>query len=174
MRAALRKFDMRELQTALDDARRARDLTWIALTAEINKAFEGTPSIPISVSTIRGMQNKRSVTSGVVLQILRWLRRTPESFLAGNAAPPQDSEILPEPGPGRILRFDTPAMHAALDAQRLQRGMKWRQVADELPGFTENMLTNLATGPLIGFPRVMMIPQWLACPAARFVRVRSR
>jgi hypothetical protein len=74
---------MRELQAALDDARRAQGLTWVALTAEINKPFEGTSSIPISVSSIRGMENKRSVTSAVVLQILRWLGRTPESFLVG-------------------------------------------------------------------------------------------
>jgi hypothetical protein len=31
-------------------------------------------------------------------------------------------------------------------------GIAWKQVADELPGFTESMLTNLATGPLLGFP----------------------
>jgi HlyD family secretion protein len=34
-------------------------------------------------------------------------------------------------------------------------------------------LTNLATGPLIGFPRVMLIPQWLGVPAASFVRGRD-
>jgi hypothetical protein len=32
------------------------------------------------------------------------------------------------------------------------------------------MLANLATGPLIGFPRVMLITQWLHRPAADFVR----
>jgi hypothetical protein len=164
MRATLRKFEMGELQVALDDARRTQGLTWVVLRAEINKAFEGTPSIPINLSTIRGMRNKRSVTSAVVLQ----------GFSAGNTAPPQASEILPEPGAGRVLRFDTRAMHAALDAQRLQRSMTWKQVAGELPGFTESTLTNLATGPLIGFPRVMMITQWRGRPAASFVRVHSR
>jgi hypothetical protein len=39
-----------------------------------------------------------------------------------------------------------------------------------LPGFTESMLTNLSTGPLIGFPRVMILTQWLGRPAASFVR----
>jgi len=29
--------------------------------------------------------------------------------------------------------------------------MNWKQVAYELPGFTESMLTNLAGGPLISF-----------------------
>jgi hypothetical protein len=31
--------------------------------------------------------------------------------------------------------------------------MTWRQVADELPGFTASTLANLAEGPLIGFQR---------------------
>jgi hypothetical protein len=65
-------------------------------------------------------------------------------------------------------------MHAALNAERVERGMTWKQVAHELPGFTDSMLTNLATGPLIGFPRVMMITQWLCRPAASFVRDYGR
>jgi hypothetical protein len=179
MRTLLRDFDMQGLYTALDAARRERGLSWVALMTEINKPFHGTPSIPISVSTVRGMRNKKSVTSAVVLQVLRWLRRTPESFLSGNNAAPvihemQMHEMLPDPGPSRILRFDTRAMHAALDAERVKRGMKWKQVSDELPGFTESMLRNLATGPLIGFPRVMLLTQWLGRPAASFVRDHGR
>jgi hypothetical protein len=165
---------MQGLHPSLEAARRAHGLTWTELLAEINRPFEGTPSIPISVSTVRGMLNKSSVTSAVVLQILRWLGRTPESFLSEGAAAPQPGEALPEPGPGRILRFDTRAMHTALDAERLKRGMKWKQVAEELPGYTESMLTNLAKGPLIGFPRVMRITQWVGRPAASFVRDHER
>lgn len=167
-------FDIDALQDALEAERSARGLSWIALTAEINEPFKGTPSIPISVTTIRNMHAKRSVTSAVVLQVLRWLGRTPESFLSGRQALPVWDETLPAGGPGRILRFDTEAMHAALNAERVRRSMTWKQGAMELPGFTESMLTNLATGPLIGFPRVMMIPQWLGLPAANFVRERSR
>ncbi len=170
----LRSFDVRGLFAALDDARRSRDLSWFELAKEINKPFKGTPSIPISVSTLRGIANKRSVTSAVVLQVLRWLGRTPESFLLGSNHGSANSEGLPEPGPSRILRFDTRSMYAAIDAERAKRGLTWKQTAKELPGFTENMLRNLATGPLIGFPRVMMITQWLDCPAASFVRVHTR
>jgi hypothetical protein len=36
------------------------------------------------------------------------------------------------------------------------------------------MLTNLASGPLIGFPRVMALTQWLGRPASDFVRARSK
>jgi hypothetical protein len=170
----LRTFDMQAFYAALDAERRARSLSWSEALSEINKAFEGTPSIPISVSTVQGMLNRRSVTSAVVLQILRWLRRSPESFLAGSNAVLRPEETLPEPGPGRILRFDTRAMHAALNEERLRRGLSWKQVADELPGFSASMLTNLAQGPLIGFPRVMMITQWLNRPAVSFVRDHGR
>jgi hypothetical protein len=128
------EFDMRALQTALDGERRARKLMGDQSAAEINEPFKHTPSIPISVGTLRTMTTKRSVTSAVVLQVLRWLRRTPESFLAG----------------------------------RDQNG-----VAKERAGLTPSMLTYLATGPLIGFPRVMVLTQWLGRSAADFVRARS-
>jgi hypothetical protein len=168
------KFDMRALQTTLDDERRARKLTWDQLAAEINAPFKHTPSIPISIGTLRTMTAKRSVTSAVVLQALRWLRRSPESFLSGRDQAPAPGEALPEAGPTQILRFDTTALYAALDAKRRERGMTWRQVAKEMPGFTPSMLTNLASGPLIGFPRVMTLTQWLGRPAADFVRARSK
>jgi len=164
---------MDALCAALDDARAARGLTWSDLVAELNAPFKFVPSIPISLATIRGMGGKASVTSAVVLQVLRWLGRSPESFLKGRApAAGEDAsaEALPDVGPQRILRFDTKGLHAALDEARRERGLTWRQVAAELPGFKEGMLTSLATGPAIGFPRVMRITQWLGQPAALFMR----
>ena len=142
---------MQALLDALDAACCDRALTWVALTAEINKPFHGTTSIPINVGTIRSMRTKRAVTSAVVLQVLRWLGRTPESFLQGNEAGPDINEALPEPGPSRILRFDTTAMYMAINAEGEKRGMTWKQLARQLPGFTENTLKNLANGPLIVF-----------------------
>jgi hypothetical protein len=168
----LRRFDMRAFHAALDAARQAKGLSWAELAAETNRPLEGTTSIPIHPATLRGMPSKRSVTSAVVLQALAWLGRTPESFLTGLATLPETP--LPKSGPGRVLRFDTRALHAALNAQRHCRGLNWAQVAAELPGFTTSMLTNLAAGPLIGFPRVMLLTQWLGQPAAHFVRVRDR
>src|SRR5262245_20075404 len=132
---------MAALCAALDAARAARGLSWNDLLAEINAPFKFVPSIPTSLSTIRGMGGKASVTSAVVLQVLRWLGRSPESFLAGRstAATEADTsaEALPDVGPERILRFDTKAIHAALDETRRVRGLTWRQVAGELPGFKE-------------------------------------
>ena len=168
---AMHSFDMRNLGAALDEERRARGLTWEQLTAEINTPFLGTTSIPIRAGTIRSMSKKSSTTSAVVLQVLRWLGRSPESFLSG---PSVVDERLPDPGAGGILRFDTQAMYAALDEERQRRGLTWRQVVAGLPGFTQSMVANLARGPLIGFPRVMTLTQWLRLPGAAFVRVRSR
>jgi hypothetical protein len=171
--SVLLQFDMHALCAALDAERAARGLSWPQVTAEINRPFEGTPSLPISVTTLRGMAKKSSVTSAVVLQVLAWLGRTPESFLAGRADVLDASKQLPSSGPERILRFDTRAMYEALNAQRMERGLAWKQVTKELPGFTESMLANLASGPLIGFPRVMLLTQWLGREAADFVRVRN-
>jgi len=170
----MKRFDMIGFAAALDAARRAKGLTWPALAVEMNRPFEGTPSIPISPSTLRSMTAKRSVTSAVVLQALAWLGRAPESFLVGSSSHPVPQQELPLSGPGRVLRFDTRAMHAEIDQQRRVRNLSWKEVAEQLPGFTASMLTNLAGGPLIGFPRVMFITQWLERPAAHFVRVVSR
>jgi hypothetical protein len=176
MRAVTRpryEFDMTALCAALDAARGARGLSWADLVAEINAPFKFVPSIPISPATIRGMGGKASVTSAVVLQVLRWLGRSPESFLSGRvpaAGADARAEALPDVGPQRILRLDTKRLHAALDEARRDRGLTWRQIVSELPGFKEGMLTNLAAGPAIGFPRVMRITQWLGRPAAEFAR----
>ncbi len=165
---------MAALCVSLDAARAARGLSWVELVGEINAPFKFVPSLPISPSTIRGMGGKASVTSAVVLQVLRWLGRSPESFLAGRSAPEvgrgASAEALPDVGSERILRFDTKGIHAALDEARRARGLTWKLVASELPGFKADMLTNLATGPAIGFPRVMRITQWLDRPAAEFMR----
>jgi len=170
----LRRFDMVTLHAALDHERRARALSWADVTAEINKPFKHTTSIPISVSTLRGLTSKRSVTSAVVLQVLRWLGCSPEDFLAGRLGQSSDNEKLLRAAPNQIPRFDTRAMYEALDVERRRRGISWREVASELPGFTPNMLANLRSGPLIGFPRVMFLTQWLNCPASRFVRCCAR
>ena len=109
---------MRALCTALEDAREARGLSWTALVAEMNAPFKFVPSIPTSLSTIRGMGGRASVTSAVVVQVLRWLGRSPESFLKGRPPPTgvdASAEALPDVGPQRILRFDTKRIHAALE-----------------------------------------------------------
>jgi len=45
------------------------------------------------------------------------------------------------------------------------------QTTEAVGGFTPAMLTNLASGPRIGFPRVMRLVRWLGQPAVSFTRV---
>jgi hypothetical protein len=98
-------FDLMALHRVLDDVRSARGLSWSVLADEINAPFAYTDSIPIHVATIRGIARPSSVTSAVVLQILRWLGRSPESFMPATARRFGVDETLPEPGPTKILRF---------------------------------------------------------------------
>jgi hypothetical protein len=110
----------------------------------------------------------KSLSLRVVLQVLRWLGRSPESFVPGLRETP--ARALPDDDTGRPA-LDTRAIYLAMNDRRAARELTWRDVADELgPGFTPGMLTRLADGTGIGFPRVMRIFQWLERPAAEFTR----
>jgi Helix-turn-helix len=106
------------------------------------------------------------------LQLLLWLHRTPESFVPGHPSPVTPDKILPEPSPDRRLRWDVPALHAALNQKRQERGMTWKQVADEIGGCTPATLTGLATGRHISFPQAMRLVAWLDRPAVSFTVFR--
>jgi len=164
-------FDLQALYDALDAERRARDLTWAALTAQVNR--HRTSLRPIAQSSITGLKAKAGGEGDGILQMLLWLHRTPESFVPGISDADAPHFQLPDVSAGQILRWDTKALHAALDARRRERGMTWAELAGELRGFTPNMLTNLASGPRIGFPRVMRLVRWLDEPAVDFTRVAN-
>jgi hypothetical protein len=167
------EFDMRALRDALDGERRARRLTWDQLAAEINEPFKHTPSIPISVGDQdhddEALRHQRCRASGPALA-------SPHAgkLPCGTRSRARAGRGAAGSGTWQILGFDTAAIHAALDAKRREQGMTWSEVARALPGFTPSMLTNLAKGPLIGFPRVMALTQWLGRPASEFVRARSK
>jgi hypothetical protein len=161
-------FDLVGLYAALNAEREARELSWAALMAEINTPFRHLPSRPIATSTVRSMPARPTVTSAVVLQVLRWLGRTPESFLPGTASTARATR-LPDAGTSQVLRVDTRLLFAALDERRAARGLTWKQVARDLR-CGQGQLTNLVSGPLIGVPQLTRITQWLGEPVARFVR----
>ena len=149
-------------------------MSWVEVTREINDLFRGVPARPISASTVTGMRGRRVVEGNGVLQMLVWLGRTPESFTSGRDRVARENEILPRVGPSQILRFDTQAIYAALDAQRAERGMLWREVAAEIGGVSAAGLARLAQGGRVGFPDVMRIVEWVGRPVASFTRGFSR
>src|SRR5689334_12145791 len=160
------EFDLSALYAALNAQREERGLSWTAAVGEIN-AVGRTSIHPIAVSTVTGLRNKSVAEGDGVLQMLRWLRRSPESFVPGeNKAPP-----LPEATPNEVLRFDVKKLYDALNSQRTQRGMTWQMVANEIGGLRAPSLTRYAKGGRTGFPEVMRIVRWLGQPAAAFVRL---
>ena len=162
------EFSLAALHAALDAERRARGITWQDAMREINGRSEPAPLRSISRSTVMNLRTGSLAEADGVLQMLRWLNRAPESFVAGAASGP--TVELPAVAPERILRFDTRKLHAALDARRAERRMTWRQVADEIGGILPASLARLKKGGRTSFPPVMRMIGWLGQPAAAFVR----
>ena len=171
-RVARSDFDLRALYDALDAQRRSREMSWAAVTRAINRfKREGHP---MATSTITGLRSKAVAEGDGVLQMLLWLRRTPESFVPGIEEADAEHFRLPGLGGEQILRWDTKALHSALNSQRKARGMTWKEVAWQVGGCTPGMLTNLAKGGRIGLPGVMRIVRWPGQPAAAFTRGSNR
>ena len=167
-------FDLQALYAAIDEKRRSRSMTWDAVAAAINAQFRDVPGHrPIAKSTITRLRTEKISGAGP-LQMLLWLGRTPESFVPGFRNADGKRFRLRQLSTKQILRFDTKALYAALNAQRQARAMNWRQVASEMGMSSSNPLTNLARGGLIGFPIVVRIVRWLGQPAAAFTRASDR
>jgi hypothetical protein len=162
----MRDFDLAALSRALDARRSELGLTWQELAIQVTDRPSRRSDRRIAASTFKGMSQRSSVRDTVVLQALRWLGRTPESFVPGLRETPEHA--LPDDDTGRPA-LDTHAIYLAMNDRRAGQELTWRDVADELgPGFSPGMLTRLAGGTAIGFPRVMRIFQWLERPAAEF------
>jgi hypothetical protein len=162
------EFSLAALHAALDQRRRERVLSWSDVAREISA---GLPIRTIAVATIANLGTRPTAEADGVLQMLRWLGRTPESFTAHESADPVHR--LPDVPRGSILRFDTRKLHTALDARRRERAIPWTQVAREV-GIAAPGLTRLAEGGRTAFPQVMRITRWLERPAVEFTRVTAR
>jgi hypothetical protein len=166
-------FDVFALHAALDAARLVRELSWRAVTNEIwelsSELNARREDHPLSPSTLTGLAVRRNVSCQHALFVLRWLDRTPESFVPSLAGGPLD-QPLPAAGPDRRPRWDLRALYGALDERRRARSLTWPQLADEL-ACTPNQLTALRTAKFAtGMRLAMRITPWLEQPAANFVR----
>jgi hypothetical protein len=166
-------FDALAMLSAMDRKRTDRALTWRQVADEI---WALSPVLnprrptdhPISPSTITGIAKRGDTTCQHALFFLRWLDRTPESFLV---PPPGDADAmrLPDAGPDRRLRWNLATLYEALNARRQERGLTWNQLARELR-CTPSQLTGIRTARYaIGMRLAMAIVVWLEVPAARFV-----
>jgi hypothetical protein len=166
-------FSLRALYAALDAQRQTRGLSWAQATREMHRRSERRPGHALSASTVKGIATRTVVEADGVLQMLRWLDRSPESFVPGHPLSESAAARLPQASPRHVLRFDTKKLHAALDAQRIDRKITWAQVAKEI-GVGVSTLTHLSRGGRTAFPQVMRILRWLARPAALFTHASPR
>jgi hypothetical protein len=151
-------FDIGALYEALDEERRARGLTWTAAAR----------SIGVSPSTLTGLRKRTAVEGDGVLQMLRWLDLTPESFAAGSGA--SRWTALPSVGPREVLRFDAAAIYRALDAEREDRQWTWQKLSATIGGVSPSMLRHLADGGRVSVPSIMRVIAWLDRPVADFIK----
>lgn len=168
----LAEFCLRALYEAIDGQRRARGLSWARVADEMNGGGRRRVGHRLSSSTIVGLRTRQAAEGDGVLQMLRWLNRTPESFLGLNQCSSFEGEPLTASG-DKVLRFDTKKLHTALDARRIERGLTWNQIAGEI-GVGVSSLAHLSAGGRTSFPQVMRILSWLESPAANFTRLADQ
>jgi len=102
------------------------------------------------------------------LFMLRWLGRSPESFLK-DATGDDERFALPVVGPDRRLRWSLKLLYATMDEKRRQEGLTWSALA-ALLGCSANQLTGLRTAKYATDMDVAMrITQWIGRPAGDFV-----
>lgn len=174
----IRPFDTRSLYAALDDKRTALGISWPAVARqlwELSSALnERRQDHPISPSTLTKMAKSPQTSCQHALFMLRWLGRTPESFLATTpsgtgATIDQQRFALPVAGPDRRLRWSLRLLYASMDEQRRRDELTWPALA-ALLGCTPSQLTGLRTAKFAtGMDLAMRIVQWLGRPAADFI-----
>jgi len=169
---AIYDFDGLALFQALDEKRASRNLSWRQVATEIwelsSELNDRRRDHPISPSTITNMNKTGGTSCQHALFYLRWLGRSPESFLKVPAGHAIESQ-LPVAGPDRRLRWDLAKLYAALNDRRREQEITWAQLARELP-CTSSQLTGLRTARFAtGMNIAMRIVQWLGRPSSDFI-----
>jgi hypothetical protein len=166
-------FDIAALFDALDSQRRDRGLSWQGVARELWDQSASLNALrhdhPISASTLTGMSKRRETSCQHALFMLRWLDRTPESFMPGLIFDAKRT-ALPLAGPDQRLRWDLQGLYDALDLARRERSLTWPELAHELH-CTSSQLSGIKRARYaIGMRLAMRIVSWLARPASDFVR----
>jgi hypothetical protein len=165
-------FDVAALFAALDDKRTTLGISWTAVARQLwelsSELNDRRRDHPISPSTLTNMAKNPRISCQHALFMLRWLERTPESFLVGSSRH-DERFALPATGPDRRLRWALKRLYASMDEKRRQEGLTWSGLAAVL-GCTSSQLTGLRTAKFAtGMDLAMRIVQWIGLPAADFI-----
>lgn len=168
----MNEFNALRLYEAMEAQRTESGLSWRQVAAEIwdqsSILNERREDHPIAVSTLTGIAKRGHCTCQHALFILRWLGRSPESFLS-NPPAGGDATALPPARRDQRLRWNLAALAESLDARRRKLGLTWKQMAKELR-CTEHQVKGIRTARFaIGMRLGMRIVQWLERPAADFI-----
>jgi hypothetical protein len=93
--AACSEFSLKALFAALDAERQARGLSWARMMREMRHSERPLPH-PLSQTTVMGRRTKGVAEGDGVLQMLRWLGRSPESFFPGRESTLELDARLPD------------------------------------------------------------------------------
>lgn len=163
-------FDVVAFHAAVDDARAARGLTWAGVARELNAPIAHLANVrPYSASTLYGMTAKRPdlLNPHMVMNLLRWLGRTAESFMPGHPDAAVAARI-PDSVPPGLGRWNLFALKAALEAECAERGMTQPEAAAEIGVAPETLRKVQAGRGNIGISSLVRITIWLGRPATDF------
>lgn len=146
-------FNPRLLFATLDAERTRRGLSWTALEREIG----------VSSGTMKRLHSHEVFELDGILFLTQWLGLEIEDFSAGS---------IPEAGESTrpFRRFDPPALFAALDEARRQRGLEWPQVANEVAQLPST-LDRLRRYRRFTVNEVLPITGWLGRRVLEFTRI---
>lgn len=135
-----------------------------AQSAELN---EHDGAHPIVASTLRAVETRRTTTCQHALFMLRWLGRSPESFIPAVEDHPRFT--LPAATSAQRLRWNLSALSTALDQRRRANELTWKELSSLL-SLNPSQLTGLRRVKYaIDMVVAMRIVSWLNVPAADFV-----
>jgi hypothetical protein len=157
-------FDVPKLWEALNAKRQSEGLSERQMMAEINMVNH--QRVPMSLSTVKNMVRRNDTTCQHALHMLRWLDRTPESFLVGT----QVNESLPFSAEGRVY-WSMRALAGAVGDEREKQGLTWNQLAQVL-SCSESQVSGLRKLKYgVSVHLATRITQWLKRPSSDFIVV---
>ncbi len=166
-------FDSFALFKAMDTKRIREGLTWPLVADEIWKLSsdlnDRRHDHPISPSTIKGMSWRGDTSCQHALFFLRWLGRSPESFLTSSDVKLRTKASLPKASSEERLRWNLQKLYEAVNARRQELQMTWPDLA-RIMHCTPSQLTVLRTIRFaISMNLAMRLVQWLDRPASDFI-----
>jgi len=130
---------------AMDAQREERGLTWQEVARQTG----------VAASTLQRTRMNGPMETDGILAMARWLGRPLEDFILGAEKVARESRKVAQ------YRFNCKALYAALDAQRLARGLSWTETATQIGGVSAQMLTRLAKGGRIEVRVMIRAVGWL-------------